>query len=61
MITYRLQTDNGALVAEVKGVFFPNGSPRVVLWGTRTFTLHEVRLDVLVYREAFAFALVPAE
>ena len=60
--TYRLQTENGKLVTDLDGIIFPNGSPKVVAWGTRIFVFHELRVEVntpvFVYREAFAYALV---
>ena len=59
-VTYRLQTENGGLVTDLDGLIFPNGSPKVVTWGTRTFVFHELRVEVdipvFVYREAFAYA-----
>ena len=60
--TYRLQTDRGGLVDNVNGFIFPNGSPKVVVWGTRTFVFHEFRVEgdspVFVYREAFTYHLL---
>lgn len=56
----QLQTSDGRAVTS--GLIPPFSThPDVIFWGTRTFTFATAGAEALVYREAFAVALVSDE